>query len=354
MKCRGVNAHNKYIILKHALKGNNISQTCELFGISRTTFYKWKRAYQKYGMVGLECKEPKKPQMPNKVSKEIEQEILTYVIKYPTDGPKRIYYELRAEGIDVGETGVYNVLKRNDLTKRAQRLIYSKNKKINMKTKANYSKEEKSFAKSQDAYPGYLVIQRIDFMGTYDGIGRIYQYSIYDTSSTYREVKLYNKKQDIDVWHHFELKLAYLLKVFNLSIENLITVKERTFLPYFVKGTRYKEIIEDFNINHVFIAPEESALLDDTKKFNEFLTTEFYNKIGLNSGIDSFAKVDRALNKFMRTYNFQTVITSGSNSGKTPVEVILERAAQNNVDFDTLPLWILALINSSKRGDTDE
>lgn len=354
MKLEGFNAHTKYTILKHALKEDNVSLTCKLFGISRTTFYNWKRAYEKHGIMGLEAKEPQKPKMPNKVSKEIEREILAYVVKYPKDGPRRIYYELIAEGFDVGETGIYNVLKRNGLTRKEQRIKYSMNKELHIKTKPKDNREVPDFLSTEEAYPGYLVLQRISYIGNFEGVGKIYQYSFYDTVSQWGEIKLYNKKQDIDIWHYFEFKLVYLLKIFNLSIENLITEKERVFLPYFVKGNKCREIIEDFNINHIFITPKKDTILDDIMEFNEFLITEFYNKIGSNSDLDSFPKIEEAITKFMLEYNFNNVISSGPNIGKTPAEVILERASQNNADLDTLPLWILALINHAKRDDKDE
>jgi transposase len=354
MKSKGFNAHNKYMILKYALKENNVSRTCELFGISRTTFYNWQRAYEKHGMVGLEIKEPQKPQMPNKVSKAIEQEILAYVGSYPADGPKRIYYELRAEGIDIGETGIYNVLRRNNLTRKDQRVQYSKNKASHVKTNRKDNKEILGLFNKQEVYPGYLVIQRIDFMGTFDGIGKIYQYSIYDTASKWVAVKLYNKKQDIDIWSYFERKLGYLLKLFNINIKNLATDRKKEFLPYFVKDNEYKEVIEELHINHIFIPPEDNVVLEDMMSLNKFLVTEFYNKVPLNNELDSFVKVEHALNKFIREYNFYSVIPSGCNADKTPVEVVLERASQNNVDLDTLPLWIMALINYSRRGGKGE
>lgn len=354
MKSRGFNAHNKYMILKHAFKENNISQTCRLFGISRTTFYNWQKAYRKHGMIGLENEEPKMPQMPNKVSKVIEQEILTYVARYPTDGPKRIYYELRSEGFDMGETGIYNVLRRHELTRKAQRVEYSMNKDLHMKINRKDNRREPVSFNIREAHPGYLVIQRIDFMGTFVGIGRIYQYSLYDTASKWGGVKLYNKRQDINIWDYFEFKLAYLLKTFNLSIENLVTEKKKDFLPYLVKGNKYKEIIADFNINHIFISPDSNTVLDEMRVFNEFIITEFYNKIGINDDLDSFIKVECGLSEFIREYNFHGVISDGSNTGRTPVEVILEKALQNDADLDTLPLWLLALINFSRRTDKDE
>lgn len=350
LKSKGFNAYTKHMILKHGLKEGNISKTCDLYGISRTTFYNWKKDYEKDGIAGLEGKERQKPKMPNKVSREIEEEILDYVTKYPKDGPRRIYYELKAEGIDVGETGIYNVLKRNKLNNQKQRIKYANDKSHYMKFRKKDSNKSLNLLNSSKSYPGYLVIQRIDFIGTFEGIGRIYQYSFYDTVSKWGEVKIYNKKQDINVWHYFERKLVYLLETFNLNIENLVTEKEREFLPYFVKGDKYEEILEDFNINHIFISPEDTDILDDIREFNELIMREFYNKVFRNENLNSFIKVENAINNFIREYNFCSTISRGSNKGKSPAEVVLERAIENGADLDTLPLWLLALINSPKRG----
>lgn len=354
LKSKGFNSYTKQKILNHALKEDNISKTCELFGISRTTFYNWQRAYQRYGVVGLEEKERKKPEMPNKVSKEIERDILTYVTKYPKDGPRRIYYELKSEGIDLGESGIYNVLKNNDLNNMKQRVEFARNKSKHLKSKRESKIKFTDLFSTNDSYPGYLVIQKIDYIGAFDGIGRIYQYCVFDTDSKWGEIKLYNRKQDIDIWQYFEHKLVYLLETFNLNIENLITEKEREFLPYFVKGDKYQEIIDEFKIKHIFISPTDTEVLDDIRKFNAFLSTEFYNKIPFNNSLDSFEKVEDAMNNFIREYNFSNIISKGNNKGKSPAEAVLGRAIENGADLDTLPLWLLALINSSKRGGFGE
>jgi transposase len=354
MKVEIFNAHNKYMILKHALRENNVTRTCKLFGITRTTYYNWNRAYQKHGMIGLAVKLPQKPKMPNKVNRKIEYEILSYAHRFPADGPKRIYYELRVEGINIGESGIYNVLKRHNLSTKALRIQYSKNKLLHISEKQKSKKLIPSFENTQESYPGYLVIQRMDFIGTFDGIGKIYQYSIYDTYSKWGVIKLYNKKQDINIWDYFELKLVYLMKTFNLNIENLVTEKTKEFVPYFVNNNKYKEIIENFHISHKFVAPEKNTILDIMLDFNELLLKEFYYKIGRGKSLDSFIKVENGIHKFLRHYNFTRVISSGCNAGKVPARVVLERAINNNVDLDTLPLWILVLLNPSKRGDQIE
>ncbi len=45
--------NRKLRILNHAKDSANVSQTCRYFGISRVTFYQWKRAYEKDGEQAL-------------------------------------------------------------------------------------------------------------------------------------------------------------------------------------------------------------------------------------------------------------------------------------------------------------
>lgn len=45
----------------------------------------------------------KKPVMPNKVDKKTERLILQYVARFPEDGPRRIFYELQDEGMQIGD-----------------------------------------------------------------------------------------------------------------------------------------------------------------------------------------------------------------------------------------------------------
>ena len=46
MDFEGLNAISKYNIIKYALKTNNVSKTCQLFGISRTIYYRWYNRYK--------------------------------------------------------------------------------------------------------------------------------------------------------------------------------------------------------------------------------------------------------------------------------------------------------------------
>ena len=354
MKTETYNAYTKSMILKHAQKENNVSKTCALFGISRATFYHWKSDFEQYGMAGLERKEPQKPKMPNQVNKKIEQEILEYVASNPLDGPKRIYYELKTEGSSVGESGIYNVLKRHNLTKKIQRNEFAKLKGKSLSKDKKSMKSEPQFKNYRNEHPGYLMVQRLEYMGTFEGIGKIYQYTIYDMASQWGLVQLYNRKQDIEVWQFFEHKLLYLIRTFNLKIDNLVTDRTKSFVPYFVKDDNYVSILENAKIQNYFVSPEGNRLFEGINLFTENLIKGFYRKINGETSLDTFEKVERSIQKYVRMYNFKSVITSGLHQGKTPAETVLGEAAQNQADLNTLPLWLLALIEFQGRGAQNE
>ncbi len=44
--------------------------------------------------------------MPNKVPKEIEEQVLNFVKDYPTYGAERVEAELKESGIFIGHTGI--------------------------------------------------------------------------------------------------------------------------------------------------------------------------------------------------------------------------------------------------------
>ena len=104
----------KYSVLQHARKHNNITDTCKVFNLSRTVYYKWLKRFSKLGYLGLQDKVKRKPKMPNQIKPDKEKIILNYIIECPTYGPRRIANELNQKDISIIEAGIYNVLRRMD------------------------------------------------------------------------------------------------------------------------------------------------------------------------------------------------------------------------------------------------
>jgi transposase len=102
-----------------------VSHACRVFGVHRSTYYAWKRQVDRHGLEILRPRERRRPQMPNQLSKMVEERILSFAIAHPGLGPKRVAGELGREkwgGIVVSPNAVWKVLRRHGLNTRAKRL----------------------------------------------------------------------------------------------------------------------------------------------------------------------------------------------------------------------------------------
>jgi transposase len=94
-----------------------------VFGVHRSTYCAWKRV-DRHGLEILRPRERRSPQMPNQLSRMVEERVLSFSIAHPGLGPKRVSSELAREmwgGIIVSPNGVWKVLCRHGLNTRAKR-----------------------------------------------------------------------------------------------------------------------------------------------------------------------------------------------------------------------------------------
>ena len=103
----------------------SVSEACRVFGVHRSTYYRWKAQVDRHGLEVLRPRERRRPRMPNQLPAMVEERIVAFAIAHPGLGPKRIASELRRErwgGIVVSHNGVWRVLLRHGLNTRAKRL----------------------------------------------------------------------------------------------------------------------------------------------------------------------------------------------------------------------------------------
>lgn len=344
----------KYQIIMQGITSNNISHTCKEHNISRTIYYRWYKAYLLHGMKGLTEKERRKPRMPNQVDKRTEKQILAYVAKYPSDGPKRIYYELQEEGLEVSESGIYNVLRRNELSTRAQREAYAqviRNKKhdIGHQPVGSSIKNDRHamspYKKMLDyrmshpkhAYPGYMCQQSINYLGNYPKIGRVYQYVMYDAYSRVGLVKLYSRKSMIHIMEFMYTKIIPLMRTFNFKIDHLVTNKSQEFTTNWERGShKYNQFLRQYQIQQVTITVAEQDVFKPLNSFLSMMNKEFYQQVLHDPSVDSFVALEKRLAEYLKNYNFHRAITDGPNKGKFPSDVVLDYFGPKEV----LPLWL--------------
>ena len=169
------------IISEGQVKG--VSATCRKYDISRTLYYRWLKRYKTEGIEGLS--DVKKSFVPvNKTKLEIENVLLDLFTTYPDYGPKAIKYLLDEMGYNVGESAVFNVMKRHNLTNKESRIELANNNSSNMTD---------FLPPFDELASGECWIFWITDYGYYENTGNIYEYTFYDYKSHIACSRLYNE-----------------------------------------------------------------------------------------------------------------------------------------------------------------
>ena len=92
-------AQKRLTLLQLAEKLGNVSKACRMHKVSRSQFYKYKRAFQQHGFDGLIDNPPIPGSHPNELSKKVRQLIIDMSLKHPAFGQQCIADQLRLEGI---------------------------------------------------------------------------------------------------------------------------------------------------------------------------------------------------------------------------------------------------------------
>ncbi len=65
----------------------NVAAACRTMGVERSTYYRWKRKVDRWGMEALRVRERRRPRMPNQIGPHLEQRILAFALARPGLGP---------------------------------------------------------------------------------------------------------------------------------------------------------------------------------------------------------------------------------------------------------------------------
>ena len=107
--------HFKWTVLEYARGIGNVTKACRAFEVPRSTFYEWKKAFDKEGKAGLARKKPIARNHPRQLSKDAVDKILHLRQEYKL-GPERItWYLERYHGIKTSVSSVYRTLIRNGM-----------------------------------------------------------------------------------------------------------------------------------------------------------------------------------------------------------------------------------------------
>jgi len=218
----------KTAVLRHAGETGNVSKTCRYFGISRQTFYEWKRAYEARGEEGLVNQRPgfKPGTHPKKMKPAIEEKVLLLRRRYHF-GPERIsWYLQRYHGVEISSQGVYYALCRHGLN----RLPRNQRKR-----------SIPSFKRYEKQVPGHHVQVDVKFLAFVEADGarvRRYQFTAIDDATRIRALKIYERhtqKSAIDFIDHVVEKFPF--RIHTVRTDNVLTPQSSLYCrQYPIRG----------------------------------------------------------------------------------------------------------------------
>jgi transposase InsO family protein len=286
----------KLKVFEHAAGSANVAFTCRHFGISRETYYQWKRAYLAHGEQGLINSKPCPENPKLRTAPPIEEKIIYLRRNYHFGQVRISWYLARYHDIKISAGAVYKVLKRHGLNR-----LPDRQRKRSIPT-IRYEKQ----------VPGHHVQVDVKFLDfkTEDGHKvRYFQYPAIDDATRIRALKIYKKHTQQNAIDFAD----YVIAKFPFRINTIRTDNGHEF------QVKFHWHLEDMGVRHAYIKPRTPRLNGKVERSHGTDQREFYQLLTYKDDVDLNAK----LAEWEAFYNYHR--PHGSLGGKTPYERLVEK-----------------------------
>lgn len=178
--------------LELAVELGNITKACELVGVSRTSFYRWRFIAERYGLDALRPKDRRRPQLPNATPTHVVEALLTLAVVVPTIGCRQYADRLAAQGYEISKSTAQKLLVEAGLGRRSQRVARAA--AITAATTGlvtDAARDDGPFGFCHWAgAPGDLVALDSFYIGHLKGVGKVHQLTAIDTATRWAIVSI--------------------------------------------------------------------------------------------------------------------------------------------------------------------
>ncbi len=288
-----VGFRRKLTIINYARDiGSNID-AIRTFKISRSTFYKWKKAFDKDGPQGLLRKKPIANTHPNKIKPDVVKKVLELRKEYQLGSWRIKWYLERYHGIVISESSVYRILKKHKVER-----LHKHSSRRTVHTK-RYSK----------LVPGHHVqvgVKFLNFKSNSDRTIKRFQYTAIDDATRVRALKIYQRHTQANAIDFID----YVVGKFPFRINTIRTDRGHEF------QAKFHWHVEDQGMRHQYIKAGTPQLNGKVERSHLTDQREFYQLLTYTDDVD----LNKKLNAWEHFYNFDR--PHGSFKGKTPYEIL--------------------------------
>jgi transposase InsO family protein len=321
-------AHQRLSVLQLAEMLGNVTEACRQRDISRTQFYEYKRRFQTHGLEGLKDLPPIHKSHPFTTPPETVEKILNLSMEHPAWGCDRLSDQLMLEGIKVSSPTVQDILIKNGMGSRYERLMKLEEKTLEQKIeltpqqvamieKANPAFKERHVESSR---PGELLSQDTFYVGYLKGVGKVYLHTVVDTYGSYAFGFLHTSKQPeaaVAVLHNDVLPFY---QDQNIQVEKILTDNGREFCG--TDSHPFEVYLQLNDIRHKRTKVRKPQTNGFVERFHRTVLDEFFRLAFRSKLYESVEALQADLDAWLIYYNTERTHQGYRNRGRRPVDVI--------------------------------
>lgn len=321
-------ARQKLSVLELAQALGNVSEACRQRGVSRTSFYEYKKRFEEAGLEGLKDLPPIVKSHPFTTPAETVERIVTLSLGNPSRGCNFISDLLLQEGTMVSYPTVQNILNKQGLGSKYDRWLRLEEladegqlepseTQLKFLIKENPIWRERRHVES--SRPGELLCQDTSSVGKWEG-SFLRLHAVVDTFSSYGFAFLYPSKQPeaaVAVVHN-EVLPFYAGQ--QLPVQAILTDNGTEFC-----GTPehpYELYLALNDIEHRRTQPKHPHTNGFVERFIRTVKEEFFRSRVPQLQFTTLAELQAALDEWLVYYNTERPHQGYRNMGRRPRETI--------------------------------
>jgi transposase InsO family protein len=307
-------------VLAAARELGSVSAACRLFGVHRSSYYRWKSRCERYGLEILRPRERRTPRMPNAVPLVVEQRVVAFALGHPGFGPARISAELALErwgGLRVSPNGVWRILRRHGLNTRARRLALVAGYAAPPEPATPAPQPERQL---ETAGPGDLVQLDCFYVGRLQGTrGVVWQYTAIDVFSgfTWAELHLTPRNPAASCTSRLAQRVAADLARYGWRLNRVMTDNASEFRSHDFGAT-----VTQLGGRQVFIRAGRPQTNGCVERVQRTILEECWKPSFARALIPKLRGLERDLTSYLDYYNFDRAHTGRWTRGRTPATVL--------------------------------
>jgi transposase InsO family protein len=298
-----------------------VRPACRQMGVHHSTYYRWKRNVDRWGLEALRVRGRRRPRMPNQIGPHLEQRVIAFALANPGFGARRISSELRRDkwgGIRLSEHGVYRVLRRVGLNTRSKRLALVARHRDPYERKPERPPAELHIDARE---PGEKVQLDCFFIGRLTGTrGSVWQYTAADVASGFLWAELHATERNPRARWTAELvhRVARELSAAGWRLQEVTTDNGSEF-----RSHQFGAAVEALGARQRFIKAGRPNSNGCVERAQLTILEECWRPAFARSLAPKSTALERDLDEYLAYFNYDRAHNGRLTQGRVPADIVL-------------------------------